>query len=213
MPGHKAAPLKPLSGPWQFLANGLLLSRKNREPDMMMPYVLAVSDTLTKHTKTAFLFQALAGLLEERGLRLHSTLTIESSHRGRSRPDNPATTSQDFAELANECHGLVLVSVAVKSRSAWPLKAVLDQQPDHSWKHKPVLLIVIGGLPSQAVELENHLRPAVRRLEAGKMISLVHLPAGNWIQVSDDRPRFARGSVKAVSDSLDLLLGCSARSD
>ncbi len=179
----------------------------------MMPYLLAVTDAFTKHTKTSFLLQALAGLLEERGLRLHSALTVEPNHGDSSRSDNSAAASQDFAELACESHGLVLVTVAAKSPCGCPLKTLLEQQPDHSWRDKPVLLIVIGGLPSQTVELEKLLRPAVRRLEAGKMISSVHLPAGNWIQVSDDRPRFARGSEKAVNNSLDLLLGFSQASD
>jgi NAD(P)H-dependent FMN reductase len=172
----------------------------------MTPYFLALCDLVTKYSKTAFLLRAIDGLLQERGFQLRTAQPGDPTNTSRDQLQSVESGVEDLPELTRNCQGILLITSACKGASFSPINTLLEHQPDNAWNSKTVAMIVIGGFPGQAVQMESQIRPILRRLSARKMLPSVHLSAGNWILVSDDRPRLARGSERAVGDTLNLLL-------
>jgi hypothetical protein len=169
----------------------------------MAPRLFAFCGSVTKQSKVAFLLRAIDGLLRERGLTLYTAESARETALGLTAVNRDQKSA---ATVAPDCPAILLISPASKDPFVDSFKTWVEQQPGAAWKDKSVALIVIGGYPGHASEVANSLRPGLRRLGVSGLVSLVHLSAGNWILVSDDRPRLARCSEKSIRDTLNLLL-------
>jgi hypothetical protein len=165
--------------------------------------LFAFCGSVTKQSKIAFPLRAIDGLLRERGLTLCTTESTREATIGLATVNRDQAAS---ATVAPDCPAILLISPASKDPFVDSFRTWVERQPTAAWKDKAVALIVIGGYPGHASDVENSLRPVLRRLGVNGLVSLVHLSAGNWILVSDDRPRLARCSEKSIRDTLNLLL-------
>jgi FMN reductase len=170
-----------------------------------MSYFLALSGSPTKFSKSGFLLQGIGSILEQRDLDFHAI------HASDLPPNEPATIRivhefvTDMTDEIQHASALAIVTPATKE-SPTLLTSLLKLLPDKVFARKPVLLFATGGLPGHVAILEHELKQTFFRLGTQTVAARVHIGAGSWLIVGDDRPRLSRGAEREITHAIDLVL-------
>ncbi len=171
-----------------------------------MSYLLSISGSPTKFSKSGFLLRSIGSILEER------LINFQAIHALDLPPEEPGTRRiaaqfvVDAIEQIELASAIVIITPANKEGSPGLLTSLLDLLPDNVFSGKPVLLFVTGGFPGHVAFLEQTLREVFFRLGTKAFAARVHIGTGNWIIVGDDRPRLSRETEKEIAKALDLVL-------
>ena len=171
-----------------------------------MSYFLTLSGSPTKFSKAGFLLQSIGSILQQRAIEFRAIHALDLP------PMEPATrriASQfiaDTAEQVQQAGAIVLLTPATKERSPTLLGSLLNILPDNAFSKKPLLLFATGGLLGHVPIIERALKQVLLRLGTTTIAARVHIGAGGWIPVGDDRPRLSRGAEREVTYAIDLVL-------
>jgi len=171
-----------------------------------MSYFLALSGSSTKFSKSGFLLRTVASILEQRAIEFRVIHAIDFPI---PEDANHELTDQFIADTADEVRqasAILLVTPATKESVPALLSTLLGRLADDLFLGKPVLLFATGGLPAHVGVLERALRHELVRLGTRTIAARVHIGAGSWITIGNDRPRLSRGAEQEVAHSVDLIL-------
>jgi NAD(P)H-dependent FMN reductase len=173
---------------------------------IFMSYFLSITGSQTKFSKSGFLLRTTGSILEQRAIELRAIHAVDLPVGEIANRD---LTDQFIADTTNQvlqATAILLLTPATKESVPTLLLTLLERLPDNSFFDKPVLLFATGGLPAHVPVLERSLRHELLRLGTTTIAARVHIGSGNWITVSNDRPRLSRGAETEIAYSIGIVL-------
>jgi FMN reductase len=171
-----------------------------------MSYFLALSGSLTKFSKSAFLLRTVGSILEQRAIEFRVIHAVDSPAVNDTNHDLTDQFVADTADEARQASAILLLTPATKESVPALLSTLLGRLEDDLFLGKPVVLFATGGLPGHVAVLERALRHELLRLGTMTVAARVHIGTGSWITIGNDRPRLSRGAEQEVARSIDLTL-------
>ena len=171
-----------------------------------MTYLLALSGSPTKFSKSGFLLRTVGGILEQRAIEFRVIHAVDFPAVEDKKNDLADQFIADAAEEVRQASAILLLTPATKERVPALLSTLLGRLADDLFLGKPVLLFATGGVPAHVTLLERALRHELVRLGTRTVAARVHIGTGSWITLGNDRPRLSRGAEQEVARAVDLIL-------
>jgi FMN reductase len=171
-----------------------------------MSYLLSITGSPTKFSKSGFLLRNIGSILEEREIDFRAIHALDLP------PDEPETRRvaaqfvADAIEQIELATAILIVIHAHKESTPALLTSLLNLFPNGLFSRKPILLFVTGGFPGHVAFLERSLSGLLYRLGTKALAARVHIGTGSWIIVGHDRPRLSRTAEREVARAIDLVL-------
>ncbi|HEY0789682.1 MAG TPA: NAD(P)H-dependent oxidoreductase [Chthoniobacterales bacterium] len=169
-----------------------------------MSYVLALSGSPNKFSKTTSLLHTIARQLGIQGCELRA---VHATDFGRSFTGHLIRVYlSDFGELVRQADVIVLLTPIGNDDHPGLLAPLLELLPDGAFAEKPVLLVVTGGLPAHVAGLEQASAAELNRLQGTLLQPPLHIGSRSWIVLGDDPPQLTRGTEGRLASALKNAL-------
>jgi FMN reductase len=164
-----------------------------------MSFFLSLSGSPTKFSKSGFLLQAVASILEKRNVKLRTVHALDL-------PGESGRFVADVLKQVRQASAVLLLTRPAKGDSPQLLAGLLELLPADALSKKPVVLVATGGFPGHLIAIEHSLKPTLIRLGATAIAARVHIGTGSWSIRDGDKPRLSRRAEQEITEALDLVL-------